>query len=264
MSASFSWKHHSLVLVFLVLAVSLGGRADDVDPEPRNVTRDETATPAVDLNKAKTDKKLAAQVLRHQAASKDHLSRIARAFHAYLDAKGHFPVDVDSKAGKPLLSWRVAILPHIGENKLYKEFKLDVPWDSKHNKKLLARMPAVFKSPRVKLKLASNTVYQVFVGPNAPFGRGFPPRIANIPDGTSNTILGVESSSAVPWTKPGGIPFDRTKKLPDFGKAYGKRPLAAMMDGSVRVLDLKKIQPETLKNAIDPADGNPFGLDWNE
>jgi hypothetical protein len=48
----------------------------------------------------------------------------------------------------------------------------------------------------------------------------------------------------------------------DFGKAYESKPLAAMMDGSVRVLDLKKIKPQTLKNAIMPDDGNALGADW--
>ena len=35
-----------------------------------------------------------------------------------------------------------------------------------------------------------------------------------------------------------------------------------MFDGSTRVLDLNKIKAETLKNAIDPADGNVLGNDW--
>jgi hypothetical protein len=72
----------------------------------------------------------------------------------------------------------------------------------------------------------------------------------------------VETSVAVPWTKPVNIPFDPKKDLPDIGKAYGNRPLAAMCDGSVRILDLKKIKPETLKNAINSADGNTLGDDW--
>ena len=35
-----------------------------------------------------------------------------------------------------------------------------------------------------------------------------------------------------------------------------------MMDGSVRTLDLKKITPLTLKNAIIPDDGGVLGPDW--
>jgi hypothetical protein len=264
----FVVRKHQALLLILAVALTAGRAflvAQEPDPEPVTTTRAEAAVPAVDLEKARSNQKLEAQALRNQAASKTNLSRIGQAVHSYRDRhpQHHFPTDIAGKAGKPLLSWRVTILPHIGEEKLYKEFKLDEPWNSKHNRKLLARMPDVFRSPRVRVKAKGNTVYQVFTGKDAVFGRGAGPvMIASFPDGLSNTILAVESSEAVPWTRPGGIPFDRTKKLPDFGKAYGKKPLAVIWDGSCRVLDLNKIQPETLKNAIDPMDGNVLGRDW--
>ena len=85
------------------------------------------------------------------------------------------------------------------------------------------------------------------------------------PEGSGCSDFAVEASKAVPWTKPADIPFDKDKKVSlDFGKAYGEKPLGAMMDGSVRTLDLKKIKPETLKNAIMPDDGNVLGADWKE
>jgi hypothetical protein len=118
-------------------------------------------------------------------------------------------------------------------------------------------------SPLVNVKGKGYTVYQVFSGPGALFDKGKTKyNIGNIPDGTSNTLFAVEASKAVPWTKPADIPFDKDKKAPDFGKAYDNKPLASMMDGSVRLLDLKRIKPETLKNAIMPDDGKPLGADW--
>ena len=48
----------------------------------------------------------------------------------------------DKKIGKPLLSWRVAILPQLGEDALYKQIHLDEPWDSPHNRQFWGRMPA--------------------------------------------------------------------------------------------------------------------------
>jgi hypothetical protein len=253
------------LLFVLALTLPVGKAfllAQEPDPEPVTSTKTETASPAVDLDKVRSDQKLQAQAQEHQAASKTNLSRIGRAVHGYHDTHTHLPADIASKTGKSLLSWRVAILPHLGEAKLYTEFRLDEPWNSRHNRRLLARMPQVFRSPRVKVKLKGNTVYEVFTGPNAVFGRAKPLTLPHILDGTSNTIMAVESSEAVPWTRPGGIPFDRTKKLPDFGKAYGNKPLAVMFDCKTRVLDLKKIRTETLKNAIDPQDGNVLGADW--
>jgi hypothetical protein len=197
--------------------------------------------------------------------SKNNLLQIGLAFHNYASTyKGSpLPGDILDKDGKPLLSWRVSILPYIEEGKLYKQFKLDEPWDSKHNLALLEKMPKGYTSPRVTVKRKGYTVYQVFTGPAALFNAGKPRyNIGNIPDGTSNTLLAVETSKAVPWTKPADIPFDKTKAVPELGKAYANKPLAVMMDGSARELDLKKIKPETLKNAIMPDDGNKLGKDW--
>src|SRR5262245_11036025 len=70
-------------------------------------------------------------------ASANNLKQIGLALHNYHDTYGKLPpAAICDKAGKPLLSWRVAILPFIEQNALYKQFKLDEPWDSEHNKKL--------------------------------------------------------------------------------------------------------------------------------
>jgi hypothetical protein len=74
--------------------------------------------------------------------------------------------------------------------------------------------------------------------------------------------MAVESSVAVPWTKPADLPFSLKKVLPDIGKAFGSKPLAAICDGSVRTLDLKTITPQTLKAAITIAAGDILGPDW--
>src|SRR5271155_415299 len=76
-----------------------------------------------------------------------------------------------SKDGKtPLLSWRVAILPYIEHEALYQQFKLDEPWDSPHNKKLLDKMPKLY-APTVNLKGVGDnmTFCQVVIGLNTMF-----------------------------------------------------------------------------------------------
>ena len=95
--------------------------------------------------------------------SQENLKKIGVAFHGFYDANINFPLDLHSAEKKPLTSWRVAILPHLGEEELYKEFKLDEPWDSKHNKKLIAKIPKVYQPVRVKAK-EGETFYKVFVG----------------------------------------------------------------------------------------------------
>jgi hypothetical protein len=123
-------------------------------------------------------------------------------------------------------------------------------------------MPDVFASPRLKLKSKGYTVYQGFTGKGALFGSNEKFFFTNVTDGTSNTLFAVEATAAVPWTKPADIPYDEKKDLPDFGKAFGSTPLGAMLDGSVRVLDTKKISLATLKAAVTPSGGEILGADW--
>src|SRR5258708_15521277 len=98
-------------------------------------------------------------------------------------------------------------------------------------------------------------VYQAFGGEGALFEPGKTLRIASIVDGTSNTIMAVESSLAVPWSKPADLPFDVKQDLPNIGKAYGAKPLAALFDGSVRTLNLKTLTPQTFKASITVSGG---------
>jgi hypothetical protein len=159
----------------------------------------------------------------------------------------------------PLLSWRVAILPFIDERKLYEAFKLDEPWDSEHNQKLIAKMPKVYAPVRGKTREPGMTYYQVFVGPGAPFDgtevRKYP---AFFTDGASNTFLVVEAAEAVPWTKPQDVLFDRKKPLPKLGGMFPDGFHVAMADGSVRFVprdaDEKAIRAAITANDNDLAD----------
>jgi hypothetical protein len=231
--------------------------------EDKNRPDTEEAKSAVDPVKRAKDEKLQQLEARNRAGSRGNLKVIGLAFHNHLDTHNRFPADLLDKKGKAILSWRVALLPYIEQNDLYKQFKVDEPWDSKHNLALLDKMPKTFQCPRVTLKRKGYTVYQVFSGEETPFRpgqRGI--GIGGIPDGLSNTIMAVEATAAVPWTKPADIPFDSKKDLPDFGKAFAKKPQCVMFDGSVRVLNLGQLTATTLKNAIMPADGNVLGNDW--
>src|SRR4051794_32826384 len=77
-------------------------------------------------------------------ASAESLKELAIAFHNYASAHNEFPpAAVVGPDGKPLYSWRVVILPYLGEKKLYDEFRPGEAWDGPNNKKLLAKMPKV-------------------------------------------------------------------------------------------------------------------------
>jgi hypothetical protein len=185
----------------------------------------------------------------------NNLRQIALAMHNYNAEYGRFPpAAICSKDGKPLLSWRVAILPYLGQQNLYQQFKLDEPWDSEHNKKLLSLMPKVYVLPEGAAAGAFTTHYRVFVGPEAGFPLRKGRRIAEITDGTANTWMVVEAREAVPWTKPDDLVFQPNKPLPLLGNYFNGGFNAAFMDASVRFY--QQPPPEkTIRALITPAGG---------
>src|SRR5262249_24089587 len=147
----------------------------------------------------------------------------ALGMHEYHNQKNALPAAaITDKAGKPLLSWRVAILPYVEQDNLYQQFKLDEPWDSEHNKKLLDKMPPIYRLTQPAGQEMKNppptTHFRVFHGKGAAFEDDKGLTFASFTDGTSNTILIVEATDAVPWTKPDELPFDTKKDLPKLGQ----------------------------------------------
>ena len=193
--------------------------------------------------------------------SQNNLKQIALAFHNYASTYNEkLPGDILDKNGKPLLSWRVAILPFVEEQPLYNKFKLDEPWDSENNKALIEKMPKLYAPLRVKAK-AGETFYQTFTGEGTLFVRHAPVyKISNIPDGTSNTGLVFEAGEPVIWSKPADMVFDEKKALPKLGGLFDGECNVAMCDGSV--IRMKKDPDEKiLRYLIMPADGNVLDVD---
>jgi hypothetical protein len=134
---------------------------------------------------------------------------------------------VCGKDGKPLLSWRVLILPYLDNKPLYDRFKLDEPWDSPHNIKLLSEMPKSYEPPGYTKEKAPpyHTFIHVFYGNDAAFdwskGKTIPGLEENIAlDRNDDTFLFVEAGKPVPWTKPEDLPYDPDGPLPDLESPF--------------------------------------------
>jgi hypothetical protein len=141
---------------------------------------------------------------------------------------------------------------------LYRQFKLDEPWDSEHNKKLLAKMPAVYQSPAAKGQ-TDKTYYQVLTGPDTVFSGTQGTKIQTITDGTSNTILAVEAGEAVPWTKPADVAYDAKKPLPRFGGISKVGFNILMCDGATRLVR-PGFNERIFRDAITPRGGEVADL----
>ncbi|MEN9672510.1 MAG: hypothetical protein RL553_775, partial [Planctomycetota bacterium] len=159
-----------------------------------------------------------------RTSSINNLKQIALAMHNYNSTYGAFPAAAicDKKTGKPLLSWRVTILPYIEQEALYKQFKMDEPWDSEHNLKLAKNMPKIYFHPKANKPGDDKTHYRLFYGKGAAFELNKPTQIINITDGLSNTLMAVEAEEPVVWTNPNDLAFDPTKALPKMLSIDGK------------------------------------------
>ena len=177
--------------------------------------------------------------------SQNNLKQIGLAMHNYHDAFTALPaVAIYSKDGKPLLSWRVAILPFIEQDNLYKQFHLDEPWDSEHNKKLLAQMPKIYGP------LGDKTHYRVFHGKGAAFEGKKGLKFTSFTDGLSNTVLVVEAVDPVEWTKPEEFEYSAEAALPKLGgKPFENGFNALFGDGSVRMMS-NKVKEELMRAVI--------------
>lgn len=183
-----------------------------------------------------------------RSQAKNNLKQIGLAMHNFHDTHNAFPGAASTdKKGKPLLSWRVHILPYVDQAALYQQFHLDEPWDSEHNKKLAATVPAVYIDPsQADLAKDSKTVYLAPRGKgtifeengktegNVPQGM----KIRGITDGTSNTIMVVEAhrDAAVIWTKPDDITIDFKNPVKGLKGARVGGFHALFCDGSVRFI----------------------------
>jgi hypothetical protein len=187
----------------------------------------------------------------------NNLKQLALAILNYESANFKFPRPaITDKQGKPFLSWRVAILPYLGQGALYNKFKLDEPWDSPHNRALLKEMPLAFACPGRAPVEPFTTNYQVLTGNGALFESGRGARLAEITDGTSNTLLVVEAKREVPWTKPDDLMLEPAARASLFGagSSHAGGFYIAMADGSVRFVD-HSINPQTFRALVTRSGG---------
>jgi hypothetical protein len=206
------------------------------------------------------DEALRVRALRR---SQQNLKVIGQALHNYHDTYKFFPSPaVYDPNGKPLLSWRVAILPFFGDPQLesiYKKFKLDEAWDSDHNLALAAEMPALY-APVLPTKQKNATFYQAFVGAGALFEPRKKIRMADVLDGTSNTLAVVEAAEPVIWTKPEDLPFVPDQALPRLGGQFPGYVNALTADGRVQLLGVHG-DAEMLRRVIQRDDGQPVDFE---
>ncbi len=210
----------------------------------------------------------AAREAARRNASMNNMKNIMLALHNYADRhKGTFLAHaIYDDNGKPLLSWRVSILRELENEELYNQFHLDEPWDSEHNKTLIAKMPEVFNDPSSGLAASDGKSHYVapvgarFVFDGTPKGKGF----ASIRDGSSNTImlLQVDDKHAPVWTKPDDWQYNAKQPKAGLGRLHPGIFLAGFADAHVKSIS-NEIDVDVFKAMLTCAGGEFFDQsDW--
>jgi prepilin-type processing-associated H-X9-DG protein len=198
----------------------------------------------------------AAREAARRAQSMNNLKQIGLAMLNDENTRGTYPARANfDKQGKPLLSWRVHVLPYIEQNALYRQFHLDEPWDSEHNKKLIPLMPKLYANPSGMARPGMAN-YLAVCGKGLMFDGEKGRKVADITDGTSNTIMVVEADDdhAVIWTRPEDWQFDPQHPMAGLGHAHPGGFNALFADCSVRFI-AGSIDPATFQAMLTIAGG---------
>lgn len=204
----------------------------------------------------------AALLQSDQLSANSHLRDLALALHNHHSAMKRFPSPLVGLTGKARqLSWRVDLLPFLNEEELYKEFRLEEPWDSEHNKRLIPRMPSVFRCPQSKH--APSSGLSTFVLPSHADSMWPADRLLDfkdILDGSSNTIMIVEAKDEFQqiWTKPDPFLIDLKNPTDQLGGHFVDRIYFARGDGSTGFMP--KSKSDLMPAMLTRAGGEPVGF----
>jgi hypothetical protein len=225
----------------------------------------------------------------HKVQCANNLKQIMIAMHNYHDANKAFPAPYTvDKDGKPLHSWRVALLPYMEHQALYEammQFRNE-PWDSENNKRFHNWNIPQYQCPAAK-NAPGMTNYSVVVGkinsveearvlglrnPNASnIGTAFPEpnkwnSMSYLTDGTSNTIGVVERREPVCWMDPtqeitleDAIKLYRTEQS-KVGSTHKGGFNVGIMDGSVQFWDTAQHTIEQWKAGLTANGGESVSL----
>ncbi len=210
------------------------------------------------------------------------LKQVANSMLMYSDRNSEqLPTDLKGADGTPLFSWRVGILSMLDYGDIYDQLRLDEPWDSEHNAKLLQQVdPRLFAvNPQTPdghadllAVIGKDLGFSPHEGPKpggftrADGSREFVYRsgttIGGVSDGMAATALIVEVAPerSVPWAKPADYVWDA--KQPTAGLGADSKPYFWVALGDTRVVRVSKQQDaETLRRLFTRNDGEEYKLE---
>ncbi|MFM7864747.1 MAG: hypothetical protein ACKPHU_11080, partial [Planctomycetaceae bacterium] len=144
------------------------------------------------------------------------LADVAEALGTFHDVNDCFPNWKKFRGSAAGLSWRVHLLQVLDPD-LYIRFHMDEPWDSPHNKTLIAEMPGAFRTPGVSEP--GQTSLHVFLGPDTICGADDTYSLDDLSAPAQNLLAFVAGpDTAEIWTKPTGLQYDAADPVKSLGR----------------------------------------------
>ncbi len=194
---------------------------------------------------------------------KNNLKQIGIALHIYHDTYQALPpaFTVDER-GNRLHSWRTLILPFLEQQALYETIDLSKPWSDPANAQAREAALSVYLCPSIDGP-PTHTPYQGIVGEENAFDSERSRVFEDFKDGTSNTVMIVETlpEDAVHWMSPNDVDEEYFLSLnEDSETAHSGGGNILLVDGSVRFLSSNS--PADIREALMTiAAGDELG-DW--
>ena len=208
-----------------------------------------------------------------RAECKSSLHAIARGLHNYHDVFESFPpAHTDNERGWPRHTWRVLNLPYVAEylntGVPYDRYRFDEAWNSPTNAGLARPMPHIYRCPSDEREGFGGlewTSCLAIIGDRTCWPGDGSVSIREITDGTSNTLLVVEShNSGIHWMEPRDLHVGQmaTTINPPGGQGISSFHKGGahviLADGSLQYIS-EKTDPEVLRRLIERDDGEEIG-----
>lgn len=199
--------------------------------------------------------------------ARNNLQQIGLAMHNYQDTHQTFPpAGTFTTDNKPYQGWHTMILPYVDQSSVYNRIDQSVAWDDPRNRMAFVIPIQTFHNPKLRspgqqfnaagLAVSHYAMNSKFGGPNKAL------RVANILDGTSNTVMiGEVGSGFLAWGDP-----TNTRDLgqglgassSQFGGTFQGGCHLLLGDGSVRFVS-DSIDLKVLEALSTPAGGEVVG-----
>ena len=252
------WQRRFIRPVMVLLMVAVAGCGSSGSDDPGNNANDDQVSSAKGpYNRIKRSAPRQAAV---NMQNSNYLKQIALALLNHDATYRQYPLgdrgQTKYQDGKPLLSWRVHILPFLDQEELYNQFHLDEPWDSEHNMTLLEKMPFPYVDHAQELP-PGITNFLAPISERSILGATTELTQNHIADGTSSTVLVLMASAdkGVPWTSPADLQIDPADPIGSLGE-LGDSVVVLFADGSVKPIQLP-IEPQQLLNLFNRDDRIP-------